>query len=177
MKTRCGTKHYKAPEIYRKEPYGLACDMWSLGVTIYAIVTGYLPFNGKNREELEYSVLTGQYDKGLLYDSGVSQMCVDFISQLLNQDPSRRMTAEEALAHPWLSMTDALADLSSSIRSLRSSIRSSNPDSDINEKNEEEDEEGCKNGSEEEGDEKEEENSIVFTESSSSSSVINVVAK
>ena len=121
MRTDCGTSHYAAPEVYKKELYGPSCDMWSLGVTVFATVTGHFPFYKSGGRTLKAVILSGKYDEGKLRAAGVSPMCCDFIARLLVLDPARRMTAEEALAHPWLCQTSAAADLSQSVASLRSS--------------------------------------------------------
>ena len=121
MKTDCGTSHYAAPEVYKKELYGPSCDMWSLGVTVFATVTGHFPFYKSGGRTLKAAILSGNYDESKLLNAGVSPMCRDFIARLLVLDPARRMTAEEALAHPWLRQTSAEADLSQSVASLRSS--------------------------------------------------------
>lgn len=121
MKTDCGTSHYAAPEVYKKELYGPSCDMWSLGVTVFAIVTGHFPFYKSGAKSLKAAILSGKYDENRLQSAGVSTMCRDFIDRLLVLDPAKRMTAEEALAHPWLRLTGPGADLSQSVESLRSS--------------------------------------------------------
>ena len=121
MKTDCGTSHYAAPEVYKKELYGPSCDMWSLGVTVFTIVAGTFPFEKSGGKSLKDVILSGKYKEWKLAEVGVSSMCRDFIVRLLVLDPAKRMTAEEALAHPWLRQTNAAADLSQSIASLKSS--------------------------------------------------------
>ena len=122
MKTDCGTPHYAAPEIYRGERYGPSCDMWSLGVTVFALVTGHIPFFKKENVSLKTSILRGKYNENVLIRAGVSDQCRDFISRLIVVSPAGRMTAAQALEHPWLTPVVPNTDLSASVDQLRSSM-------------------------------------------------------
>lgn len=122
MKTDCGTSHYAAPEIYKKEKYGPSCDMWSLGVTVFALVTGHFPFYKTGGRSLRSVILSGKYNESKLIEAGVSPMCRDFIAKLLVLDPKGRMTAEQALIHPWFGPAAPSIDLTKSVDQLRSSM-------------------------------------------------------
>lgn len=101
MKTIAGTPYYIAPEVLRKR-YNRSCDLWSVGVVTYILLSGYPPFNGRNNEETHRSVLRGRYQFKTQEWDGVSLEAKSFIRRLLRMDPTKRMTAEEALNHPWI---------------------------------------------------------------------------
>jgi len=97
----CGTTSYMAPEVLTG-PYDVQCDLWSIGVIVFFMLCGYLPFMGRNDEEKEAKILRGQYSfKGNSW-SHVSQDAKDFIAKLLVQNPKARLTGKQALQHPWI---------------------------------------------------------------------------
>lgn len=101
MKTVVGTPYYIAPEVLRRK-YDSSCDLWSVGVIAYILLCGYPPFNGKNNNETHASVLRGRYSFPSREWKGTSQGARDFIRRLLQKDPSKRVTVEQALNHPWI---------------------------------------------------------------------------
>ena len=101
MSTIVGTPYYLAPCVLNKS-YDRSVDLWSVGVIAYILLCGYPPFNGANNKEVYASV-----QKGLFYFPSaewghVSHAAKDFVIRLLQTNPKRRMTAEQALAHPWI---------------------------------------------------------------------------
>ncbi|XP_039296993.1 serine/threonine-protein kinase Nek4 isoform X2 [Nilaparvata lugens] len=97
-----GTPEYVAPEILHYEPITLAADMWSLGVTVYVLLTGFSPFGGETDQETFLNISRAQLDfPDELFDD-VSQHAKDFIAKLLKRNPKDRMTAKQCLNHPWL---------------------------------------------------------------------------
>jgi len=97
----CGTTSYMAPEVLTG-PYDTQCDLWSVGVIVYFMLCGYLPFMGRNDEEKESKILRGQYSfKGNSWNT-ISAEAKDFISKLLVQNPKTRMTDKQAIKHPWI---------------------------------------------------------------------------
>jgi serine/threonine protein kinase len=60
--TPCGTVHYMAPEVVRREAYSLAVDCWSLGVILYILLCGCPPFHGKTDAAIEKSIERGEYE-------------------------------------------------------------------------------------------------------------------
>ncbi|KAL4142226.1 hypothetical protein QTP88_004725 [Uroleucon formosanum] len=97
-----GTPDYVAPEILHYEPITLAADMWSLGVTTYALLTGFSPFGGDTDQETFCNISNADIDFPDELFEDVSGEAVDFIRKLLVKDPRERLTAKECLKHPWL---------------------------------------------------------------------------
>ena len=112
MGRACGTPAYLAPECITaelsqqcdtREVYGPQCDLWSLGVALYALLCGRLPFRGKNIREMARKIYCG----GTIDVSGENWNCVsseakDLVLKLLNRDPNARITVNGALRHPWI---------------------------------------------------------------------------
>jgi calcium-dependent protein kinase len=101
MKTRSGTPYYVAPEVLRG-PYNEKCDLWSIGVLAYVLLCGYPPFNGSTDQEILQRVKIGRFVFPPAEWKGVSSAAKNFISKLLELNPSSRMSAQEALEHEWL---------------------------------------------------------------------------
>ena len=104
MRKVAGTSYYMAPEVLRGD-YSEEADMWSFGVVVFMLLSGRCPFGGKDDEQIQANVLRGKYlfKKGAW--EGVSNEAKDFINKLLVQDYKKRMTAKEALQHPWMKGT------------------------------------------------------------------------
>eukprot|EP00903_Cladosiphon_okamuranus_P014850 g13751.t1 len=100
MTTRVGTPYYIAPEVLSKK-YDKACDLWSIGVIMFILLCGYPPFYGNSDAEIfravqrvDYRFLSPEWD-------GVSNEAKDLIRKLLVKNPKDRLTASQALVHPW----------------------------------------------------------------------------
>lgn len=100
---RCGTNAYTAPEILQRHPYDTQADMWSVGVVLYYAMVGVRPFEDKDSKVLFQRIVKADYrfDPQMWYKC--SRSAKRFISSLLHVDPQVRMTADEALDHPWIS--------------------------------------------------------------------------
>ena len=99
---QCGTPGYVAPEILKNESYGLACDMWSIGIIAYILLGGYPPFNEKNQKDIFKKIKSGKYEFHADYWGNVSTEAKDFIAKLLVLDQKKRYTVDQALKHEWI---------------------------------------------------------------------------
>ncbi|GFR48452.1 hypothetical protein Agub_g10354 [Astrephomene gubernaculifera] len=97
-----GTSYYVAPEVLTGR-YGRAADVWSAGVILHIMLTGYAPFDGKNDEEILRAVRKNKLD--LASDpvwSSISREGTELLAAMLNRDPGKRATADQLLSLPWL---------------------------------------------------------------------------
>jgi len=102
---RCGTPGYVAPEILKagvNSRYRNSVDVFSVGVTLYVLLCGYEPFYGENDAELIQVNKEGYFDFPDDDWSTVSDEAKDLITQLMEKDPLKRITADKALLHPWV---------------------------------------------------------------------------
>lgn len=100
MHTVVGTPYYVAPEVLRRN-YGKECDIWSLGVIMYAILVGFPPFNGSSDQEIQRKVLKGDFSFKYPEWETISKEAKDLIKNLLNVEPQKRLPANEVLNQPW----------------------------------------------------------------------------
>lgn len=104
LQLACGTPAYMAPEVLADSGgYSPLCDLWSLGVVLYILISGNLPFQRKNEGESFLSVIqkTELQFSAEKWDS-VDSTAKDLVRRLLHVDPARRITAKEILDHPWI---------------------------------------------------------------------------
>jgi len=95
------SRYYTAPEVMRGE-YGLKCDIWSLGVIMYVLLSGNMPFAGSTTEAVLENIQSGRFDLRDRVWKNISTSGIDLLGKLLVVEPLNRYSAEEALEHPWL---------------------------------------------------------------------------
>ena len=88
MREQCGTPAYIAPEILRNKGYGLNVDIWSVGVVLFAMLYGTVPFKAQTMEELHLLILKGKY----LLKEDISVEARDLLRGLLEINPKKRLT-------------------------------------------------------------------------------------
>lgn len=99
-----GTIGYMSPELILTGANSRAVDIWASGVVLYILLCGTPPFNSKsNRDTLERSA-KGEYDMSGPEWESISDEAKDLVSRMLCYDPSNRITAQEILLHPWITM-------------------------------------------------------------------------
>jgi len=96
---KIGSPGYAAPEVQRLE-YDSSCDVWSMGVLLYCLLVGYMPFPEGFMQILK--VMTGQYEFHEEYWSEISEEAKDLIQKMLTVQKSKRITTQEILVHPWV---------------------------------------------------------------------------
>lgn len=101
LQSQVGSPHYVAPEVLREEPYGPSVDVWAVGIILHILLSRRYPFAGETIQETLELVCRGRFSlQGSEWDR-VSEECKHLLVQLLKEDPTERITAREALAHPW----------------------------------------------------------------------------
>uniref|UniRef100_A0A7N8XEV2 calcium/calmodulin-dependent protein kinase n=1 Tax=Mastacembelus armatus TaxID=205130 RepID=A0A7N8XEV2_9TELE len=100
-----GTPGYLSPEVLRKDPYGKAVDLWACGVILYILLVGYPPFWDEDQHRLYQQIKAGAYDFPSPEWDTVTPEAKDLINKMLTINPAKRITAAEALKHPWISVS------------------------------------------------------------------------
>jgi calcium-dependent protein kinase len=107
-----GTPYYVAPEVLHGS-YGPECDLWSIGVISFVLLSGNLPFPGSTDKDIFRKILKNELRfRGYVWEC-ISEEAKDFISKLLIKNPTARMTCEQALNHVWIK--EAKAEIKISI--------------------------------------------------------------
>ena len=107
---QCGTPAYIAPEVIKGEGYSsFQPDVWNLGILLYAMVTGTVPFKSSSIDELHQLILKGEYE--FPSSCKLSPALTDLITKMLILDPSERISIDAMLNHPWLKQVKLENDL------------------------------------------------------------------
>ncbi|XP_061568209.1 calcium/calmodulin-dependent protein kinase type II delta 2 chain isoform X2 [Cololabis saira] len=106
-----GTPGYLSPEVLRKDPYGKPVDMWACGVILYILLVGYPPFWDEDQHRLYQQIKAGAYDFPSPEWDTVTPEAKDLINKMLTINPSKRITATEALKHPWICQRSTVASM------------------------------------------------------------------
>ena len=98
-----GSLPYVAPELLENRPYNEKVDMWAFGVTLFAMLTQQMPFPPPHddRERFVHAVLHQHWDSKVLEERGMSNEARDLLEHLLCADPTQRLSAREAMVHPF----------------------------------------------------------------------------
>ncbi|KAK9820338.1 hypothetical protein WJX72_009178 [[Myrmecia] bisecta] len=124
LSTMCGSPQYVAPEILGmsdgQQAYSPAVDMWSVGVILFILLSGYSPFDDENDAVLFEKIKSGEYDADDPIWDNVSDSAKDLVARLLVVDASQRLSAAQALAHPWMkAQHTASANLAASAAAMK----------------------------------------------------------
>ncbi|XP_046993180.1 calcium/calmodulin-dependent protein kinase type II alpha chain isoform X4 [Schistocerca americana] len=106
-----GTPGYLSPEVLKKEPYGKPVDIWACGVILYILLVGYPPFWDEDQHRLYAQIKAGAYDYPSPEWDTVTPEAKNLINQMLTVNPSKRITASEALRHPWICQRERVASV------------------------------------------------------------------
>ncbi|XP_051924931.1 calcium/calmodulin-dependent protein kinase type II subunit beta isoform X1 [Hippocampus zosterae] len=106
-----GTPGYLSPEVLRKDPYGKAVDIWACGVILYILLVGYPPFWDEDQHKLYQQIKAGAYDFPSPEWDTVTPEAKNLINQMLTINPAKRITAQEALKHPWVCQRSTVASM------------------------------------------------------------------
>uniref|UniRef100_A0A336KAH1 CSON006450 protein n=1 Tax=Culicoides sonorensis TaxID=179676 RepID=A0A336KAH1_CULSO len=106
-----GTPGYLSPEVLKKEPYGKAVDIWACGVILYILLVGYPPFWDEDQHRLYAQIKAGTYDYPSPEWDTVTPEAKNLINQMLTVNPYKRITASDALKHPWICQRERVASV------------------------------------------------------------------
>eukprot|EP00005_Dracoamoeba_jomungandri_P002268 CAMPEP_0174260950 /NCGR_PEP_ID=MMETSP0439-20130205/11094_1 /TAXON_ID=0 /ORGANISM="Stereomyxa ramosa, Strain Chinc5" /LENGTH=329 /DNA_ID=CAMNT_0015345343 /DNA_START=96 /DNA_END=1085 /DNA_ORIENTATION=+ len=102
LATSCGSPGYVAPEILTADSYDKSVDMWSVGVIIYILLSGYPPFYADTAPALFKKIMDVKYDFDDPVWDDISDSAKELIKRLLIKDPTKRLTATQCLSHEWV---------------------------------------------------------------------------
>lgn len=125
MTAMIGTPGYVAPEVIQRKPYGPPVDMWACGVVLYVMLSGRMPFYGKDDIQCLRMTATGEYSFPDREWKHVSEDAKSLVRALLQIRPELRLTAKAALQHKWLATPQDLstAPLQNDLSQIHSRVR------------------------------------------------------
>lgn len=106
-----GTPGYLSPEVLRKDPYAKPVDVWACGVILYILLVGYPPFWDEDQHRLYAQIKAGAYDYPSPEWDTVTPEAKSLINSMLTVNPAKRVTAAEALRHPWICQRERVASV------------------------------------------------------------------
>lgn len=102
LDSKVGTPYFVAREVVTTESYNTLADMWSVGVLMYQMLSSRLPFEGGQTKSVLYAILDGNYSFPSPEFDPISDEAKDLITKLICIDVSKRLSATQALQHPWI---------------------------------------------------------------------------
>lgn len=102
LTSECGSIAYMAPEIIKGVDYDISCDLWSIGVIAYELLTGEPPFLADNIVKMRNCIITGDFSFKQDKWSRFTPEAKDWVKKLMQTNPKNRLDADKALDHPWL---------------------------------------------------------------------------
>jgi calcium/calmodulin-dependent protein kinase I len=144
MMTSCGTATYVAPEVLMATGYDPICDVWSVGVITYVLLSAHIPFDGQTENQVFQKILRAQFRFPSPMWDDITEDAKDFIRKIFVVDPKKRMTVSECLDHNWLNgeneekldrvlpsnLRDNLRQMHASEKALRAQMAPSKADDD-----------------------------------------------
>lgn len=97
-----GTPIYMAPEVITNHGYSQQCDIWSIGIVLYTLLSGKAPFIANNEDELREHITKSEINFSGKIWQDVSPAAKQLIEGMLKKDPAHRLTSKEILSHPWI---------------------------------------------------------------------------
>lgn len=117
--TLSGSFQYLAPETLLKKKYSPASDMWAVGLIMYILLCGYPPFYAETREELKKKIVAGEIEFEDKHWSKISESAKELVRKMLKINPEERISAEEALKHPWVTQEAASSATTIDVNELK----------------------------------------------------------
>ena len=109
QKQMAGTPAYISPEIFLNMSYTKKGDIWACGILLYVLLLGFIPYPSNDTKEIKYLISAGKFDFFENEEwSDVTQQAIDLVSSLLSYEPTDRITARQALRHPWISKRETV---------------------------------------------------------------------
>lgn len=116
MKTACGTPSYVAPEVLMHSQYTEAVDLWSIGVIVYILLCGLMPFYGETDAIMFRRIKQGKFKFLSPHWDDISDDAKDFVSHLLKVSPTDRPSCKEALQHKWIQEGSSVSQVNLMVR-------------------------------------------------------------
>jgi serine/threonine protein kinase len=116
LDSKVGTPYFCAREVVTSESYGTKADLWSVGVLLFEMLSGRKPFEGSVTKSVLYAILDGRYSMHTPEWARISDEAKDLVAKLVCIDVDRRLSATEALQHPWIVNEGRLDPIENSIR-------------------------------------------------------------
>ena len=108
---------YRSPEMVMKN-YDYRADTWVIGVFIHIFITGEIPFKSTDEKQLFKMICDDEFNDELLQEVKADSSLIDLITKMLEKDPSKRITVEKVLEHPWLELKEEDFDHNLSLKVL-----------------------------------------------------------